>query len=138
MLRTPNADAVAAYITNASSRAIPEAVLDAARMCLVDWFGVAIGAYDEGAAPGSGASAHNNPTPWEFMTDEQQLADAFWQMNRAVIKINEILDRNPALAENLPVTPPRILDADEIAAECQVLAEYYEKLARWIIGQNNV
>ena len=57
------------------------------------------------------------------MTDEQQLADAFWQMNRAVLKINEILDRNPALAENLPVTPPRILDADEIAAECQLLAD---------------
>jgi hypothetical protein len=65
-----------------------------------------------------------------LMTDEQQLADAFWQMNRAVLKINEILDRNPALAENLPITPPKILDADEIAAECQLLAEYYEKRAR--------
>jgi hypothetical protein len=42
------------------------------------------------------------------MTGEQQLADAFWQMNRAVLKINEILDRNPALAENLPITPPRM------------------------------
>jgi hypothetical protein len=50
-------------------------------------------------------------------------------MKRAVLKINEVLERNPALAENLPVTPPRILDADEVAAECQVLAEYYEKLA---------
>jgi hypothetical protein len=65
-----------------------------------------------------------------FMLDEQELADAFWQMKRAVLKINEIFDRNPALAENLPVIPPKILDADEIAAECQVLAEYYEKLAR--------
>jgi hypothetical protein len=64
------------------------------------------------------------------MTDEQQLADAFWQVNRAVLKINEILDRNPDLAENPPVTPPKILDADEIAAECQVLAEYYERPAR--------
>jgi hypothetical protein len=64
------------------------------------------------------------------MTDEQQLADAFWQMNRAVLKIQEILERNPTLAENLPVTPPKILDADEIAAECRVLAEYYETLAR--------
>jgi hypothetical protein len=45
------------------------------------------------------------------MTDEQQLADAFWQMNRAVLKIQEILERNPTLAENLPVTPPKILDA---------------------------
>jgi hypothetical protein len=61
------------------------------------------------------------------MTDEQQLADAFWQMNRAVLEINEVLDRNPALAENLPVTPPRILDAGHGS---QLLAEYYEKLAR--------
>ena len=42
------------------------------------------------------------------MTDEQQLADAFWQMNRAVLKIQEILERNPTLAENLPVRPPKI------------------------------
>ncbi len=55
------------------------------------------------------------------MTDEQQLADAFWQMNRAVLKIQEILERNPTLAENLPVTPPKILDADEIAAELPCL-----------------
>jgi hypothetical protein len=34
------------------------------------------------------------------MKDEQQLAEAFWQMNRAVLRINEILSRNPALAEN--------------------------------------
>jgi hypothetical protein len=46
------------------------------------------------------------------MTDEQQLADAFWQMNRAVLKINEILDCNPALAENLSITPPRILGCE--------------------------
>ena len=64
------------------------------------------------------------------MTDEQQLADAFWQMNRAVLKINEILTRNPALAENQPITPPKILDVDEIAAETRILAEHYEKLAR--------
>ena len=42
------------------------------------------------------------------MTDEQQLAEAFWQMNRAVLRINEILSRNPALAEYLPITPPKI------------------------------
>jgi hypothetical protein len=34
------------------------------------------------------------------MKDEQQLADAFWQMNRAILKINEILEGNPALADN--------------------------------------
>jgi hypothetical protein len=64
------------------------------------------------------------------MTDEQQLAEAFWQMNRAVLRIDEILSRNPALAENLPITPPKILDPDEIAAECRILAEYYEKRAK--------
>ena len=54
------------------------------------------------------------------MTDEQQLADAFWQMPGAVLS---------ALAENLPIKPPTVLDADEIAAECRVLAEYYGKRA---------
>jgi hypothetical protein len=63
------------------------------------------------------------------MTDEQQLADAFWQMNRAALRINEIFNRNPALAENLPVQRLFALDADEIADECRVLAEYYEKPA---------
>ena len=47
---TPNADAASAYIASAKDRAIPEDVFDAARMCLVDWFGVAIAARDEGAA----------------------------------------------------------------------------------------
>jgi hypothetical protein len=63
------------------------------------------------------------------MTDERQLAEAFWQMHGAVLRINEILGRNPALTENLPITPPRILDGDEILAECRILAEYYEKRA---------
>ena len=51
------------------------------------------------------------------MTDEQQLAEAFWQMNRAALQINEIFNRNPALAENLPVQRLFALDADEIADE---------------------
>jgi hypothetical protein len=59
------------------------------------------------------------------MTDEQQLADAFWQMHGAVLRINEIFSRNPAL----PINPPKLLDADEIVAECRLLAEYYEKRA---------
>ena len=64
------------------------------------------------------------------MTDEQQLADAFWQMHGAALRINEIFSRNPALAENLPINPPKLLDADEIVAECRLLAEYYEKASR--------
>ena len=47
----------------------------------------------------------------------------------AVLRINEILSRNPALAENVLIKLPTILVADEIAAECRVLAEYYEKRA---------
>jgi hypothetical protein len=31
------------------------------------------------------------------MTDQRQLAEAFWQMNRAAPQINEIFNRNPAL-----------------------------------------
>lgn len=50
MSHTPNAVAASAYIATARSRPIPEHVFDAARMCLVDWFGVAIAARDEGAA----------------------------------------------------------------------------------------
>ncbi len=50
MPHTPNADAASAFIAEARVRSIPDAVFDAARMSLVDWFGVAIGARDEGAA----------------------------------------------------------------------------------------
>ncbi|MCK9920257.1 MmgE/PrpD family protein [Microbacteriaceae bacterium K1510] len=50
MPRTPNADAVSTYIAGTGTRTIPEPVLEAAHMCLVDWFGVAIAARDEGAA----------------------------------------------------------------------------------------
>jgi hypothetical protein len=64
-----------------------------------------------------------------IVTDVQQLADAFWQMNRAALRIHEIFNRNPALAENLPLRP-LVLDTDEFADECRLLAEYYEKPAR--------
>jgi hypothetical protein len=63
------------------------------------------------------------------MTDEQQIADAFRQMHGTALKINEILNRNPALAENLPIKWPFILSVDEFAAECHVMAGYYEKRA---------
>jgi hypothetical protein len=64
------------------------------------------------------------------MADEQEIADAFRQIHAAALKINEVLIRNPPLAENLPIKWPLIFDADEFAAECQVMAEYYEKLAQ--------
>ncbi len=50
MPETPNTNAASAYIAGTRTRAMPDDVLDAARMCLVDWFGVAIAARDEGAA----------------------------------------------------------------------------------------
>jgi 2-methylcitrate dehydratase PrpD len=45
-----NTQAIARYIVEEPSRKIPDAVLDAARMCLADWMSVAIGALQEPAA----------------------------------------------------------------------------------------
>ena len=50
MQSTPNADAASQFIASALDRTLPDHVLEAARMCLVDWFGVAVAARDEGAA----------------------------------------------------------------------------------------
>ena len=62
------------------------------------------------------------------MTDEQQMADAFRQILSAAQKINVILGRDDALNENVPEQWPLNLSADEFAAECWVMAEYYERL----------
>ena len=70
------------------------------------------------------------PDKGAVASDEQQLADAFWRMHDAVVQINEILSRNPALTEDVPVRLPITVDPDEIVAECRILAEYYEKLAK--------
>jgi hypothetical protein len=48
------------------------------------------------------------------MTNQKQLGEAFWQMNRAALQINEIFSRNPSLVENLRVQRLLVLDADEI------------------------
>jgi hypothetical protein len=63
-------------------------------------------------------------------SDEQQLANAFWRMHDAVVQINGILNRHPALAEDVPIKLPITVDPDEIIAECRILAEYYEKRAK--------
>ncbi len=44
-----NATAIGAFIAGTANRAVPPEVLDAARLCLADWMGVAIGAADEPA-----------------------------------------------------------------------------------------
>lgn len=50
MSPTPNADAVASFVTALPDRKLPPEVMEAARMCLVDCLGVAIGAVEEDAA----------------------------------------------------------------------------------------
>ncbi|HVC52947.1 MAG TPA: MmgE/PrpD family protein [Stellaceae bacterium] len=45
-----NGARIAAYIATAPSRSLPAEIEDAARLCLADWLGVAIGAGDEPAA----------------------------------------------------------------------------------------
>jgi 2-methylcitrate dehydratase PrpD len=47
---SPNGTATARYIATTRQRHLPPEVLDQAKMCLVDWMGVALGACDEGAA----------------------------------------------------------------------------------------
>ena len=47
---TSNTERIAQYIASARERALPEQVLDAARLCLADWLSVALGALDEPAA----------------------------------------------------------------------------------------
>jgi 2-methylcitrate dehydratase PrpD len=47
---TPNAAALADFVVGMRQRSLPPEVEAAARMCLVDWLGVAIAARDEGAA----------------------------------------------------------------------------------------
>ncbi|MGH7092483.1 MAG: MmgE/PrpD family protein, partial [Stellaceae bacterium] len=44
-----NGARIAAYIAAAPSRSLPAEIEDAARLCLADWLGVAIGAGDEPA-----------------------------------------------------------------------------------------
>src|ERR1700743_1325985 len=44
-----NADAIANFVADASFERLPTDVLEAARFCLVDWFGVAIGSTNEQA-----------------------------------------------------------------------------------------
>jgi 2-methylcitrate dehydratase PrpD len=48
---TPVSDSIVQFLIAARTRTYPAEVIDAARMCLVDWAGVAIGAADE--APGT-------------------------------------------------------------------------------------
>lgn len=44
-----NRDAIARFIESVHTHPLPPQVIETAKMCLVDWFGVALGAYHEGA-----------------------------------------------------------------------------------------
>ena len=50
MTVTSNADLIAHFVARHRGRSYPEGVLDAAKQCLVDWFGVCLGALAEPAA----------------------------------------------------------------------------------------
>lgn len=56
---TPIGDAAANFIAAAPGRSYAPEVLDAAKMCLVDWFGVAVGAVKEPAARAVRSVAHS-------------------------------------------------------------------------------
>ena len=47
---TPIGTTTAQFIATTKQRPLPPDVLDQAKMCLVDWMGVALGAHTEGAA----------------------------------------------------------------------------------------
>lgn len=57
----PNSRVIAQYVASAHQRDLPPAVIDAARLCLADWFGVAMGAWEEDAGRIVGAVA----TGWQ-------------------------------------------------------------------------
>lgn len=56
-----NAEALGAYIATTPDRAFPPAILDAARLCLADWMGVALGARDEPAGRITRETLANGP-----------------------------------------------------------------------------
>src|SRR5690606_34298915 len=58
---TPIADAAAEFVAHTPAREHASEVVDAAKMCLVDWMGVAIGAVHEPAA----RSVHAVARKWE-------------------------------------------------------------------------
>jgi 2-methylcitrate dehydratase PrpD len=57
---TSNSDAIAQFVASVRTDSLPPQVIEAARMCLVDWFGVALGAHHEGA----GQTVHKVVSRW--------------------------------------------------------------------------
>ena len=61
MKNDTNSQIIAEYIAATPARAIPSEVLDAARLCLVDWIGVCVGAIQEPA----GKIVHSIASSWK-------------------------------------------------------------------------
>jgi 2-methylcitrate dehydratase PrpD len=67
---TPNADSIARFVVEHRHREYPAAVLDAARQCLVDWFGVCLGALTEPPA----IAVHRIVSAWRSQGHARMLA----------------------------------------------------------------
>lgn len=61
--------------------------------------------------------------------DAAALAEAFRQIDAAVLTIAEVLRRNDRLNEAVPINWPLPMSAAEFAAACRAMVEHYERLA---------
>jgi hypothetical protein len=59
--------------------------------------------------------------------DRRTLATSFRRIGHAATVIGEVLHGNDQLNHSVPKTWPLPLSADEFAAECFAMAEYYEQ-----------
>jgi len=73
MNATPNADRIANFVVAHAQRDYPPEVLDAAKQCLVDWFGVCLGALTEPAA----VATHRTVTAWRTQGNARMLAGGY-------------------------------------------------------------
>jgi 2-methylcitrate dehydratase PrpD len=67
---TPNADSIARFVIGHPRREYPPEVLDAGRQCLVDWFGVCLGALSEPPA----VAVHRMVSAWRSQGRARMLA----------------------------------------------------------------
>jgi|SoiMethySBSTD1v2_1073268.scaffolds.fasta_scaffold08583_6 2-methylcitrate dehydratase PrpD len=70
MNATPNADRIANFVVEHATREYPPEVLDAAKQCLVDWFGVCLGALTEPAA----VAVHRTVSAWRTQGNARLVA----------------------------------------------------------------
>ncbi len=95
---TPIGTTTAQFIATTKQRPLPPDVLDQAKMCLVDWMGVALGAHTEGAA-----------------VTTRRMADAWGASGKAQILMSGTT--TPALAALVNGTMSHCLDYDDAHTE---------------------